>query len=323
MAAQDTGATPPVPTNRNGGSATPTPTPTSSTPATPSAPASSPSPATKPIAAAQVFINMFEALGMADLGKQIASMFTDPTMTMDDIEYKIYELPAYKAMFPGMDQLRKNGGGASGITSEAQYLQQRAVYQTVLKNNNLPQGFYDSPQDFADWMVNGVSPNELNQRITQAKKVVDSADPAYAAQALDYYGLDRSHLMAYVLDPNRAQPLIDRQMKAIDMGAAASRNGIGLNVNQAEGLVNDGYLTGGIDQMNNAFASTADLFKNDSKLANIEGGLFTQADAVDAVIKNNIDAQRKAQALAQREQARFSGANAGKGQFARAGGSSI
>lgn len=311
----------PVPSSGSGATGSGSGTGSGSTPgagagSTPAPASSSP----QPTAAAQVFINMFEALGMADLGKQIAQMFTDPNLTVNDIEYKIYDLPAYKALFPGMDVIRKSGGGLSGITTEAQYLQQRAAYQQVLKNNLLPQGFYDTPQDFANWMINGVSPNELNQRITQAKKVVDSADPSYAAQALDYYGLDKSHLMAYVLDPTRAQPLIDKQMKAIDMGAAAQRQGIGIGAGTAEGLVNDGFLSGGLDQMNNAWNQTADVLKTDSKLAALEGSQFTQGDAIDAVIKNSIAAQRRATELNQREVARFNGSSAGKAQFARTSG---
>ena len=328
-AAQDTGV-PPAPTARTAPGATTTaaaPAP-ADTPA-PAAAAETSTPVDTSVPAYQAFLDAWMKYAPADgtdrelwkaFADQITGLLKDPNLAGADIDLMIPSLDAYKQLFPGMDKIMQQGGGVMGIQNEGQYLQQKAIYQQLLITNQLPQGFYDSKEDFANWMVNGVSPKELQGRITQAKNILDSTDSNLTKQALDYYGLDRAHLMAYVLDPQKAQPLIDKQMQSIQLGGAAARQGMGLDRAAAEGLVNDYFSQASPQSMDQAFSSTADLWKSASHLADLEGTQFTQGDAIDAVIKQSQIEQRRAMAMQQREQARFSGASGGRGTVARNGG---
>lgn len=267
--------------------------------------------------AVDAFVNTFASLGLGTLGQQIADLVKDPNLTDADLSTRIYELPAYKQMFPGMDTLRKQGN----VMTEGQYLQQETAYKQVLKNNNLPVGFYDSKQDFADWMASGVSPQEVQQRVTQANQFIQSSDPNMLRAAGDYYGLDSSHLMAYILDPDRGQPLIDRQVQAMQTGAVASDYGFNLNRDQAMGLVTDpaaGDITRSTTSLANAFAQAQQIATQDQRLSNIDQTGYDPQSAIDEVLRNSYTQQRATQARAQREVARFNGSSGGGDMFATA-----
>lgn len=289
-----------------GGTPGPVPVPSGTIP--------TPDPNNPRLQAVQVWQNIFDGLGLSDLGKEIGALVNDPSITQADLETRIYGLPSYKKYFPGMDALRKQGN----VKKEGEYLSMEQSYRQLLANNNLPAGFYDTKQDFADWMVNNVAPNEIQARIDDAKRVLDSSDPSLRNAASQYYGLDSSHLMAYLLDPTKGQQVIDKQMRTMETGAAANRYGFQMDRAGAESLVNDPYASQmSQSQTESAMGQAADLFKTDNRLAQISGTQFSQQDAIDSVLRNNSDLRRKSAQLADSEASRFSGASAGRGALGR------
>lgn len=257
---------------------------------------------------------MFAQFGLADLADQFAALISDPDLTEAQVMLKVYDLPAYKARFPAMDYLRKSGQ----TWSEADYFAQERAYAQVLRNNQMPAGFMDTPGDFAEWIKGSVAPDELNSRITQARRVVESSDPSMLDAAWRFYGLDKSTLIAYAADPAKAQGIVDKQMRLIETGAAAGRYGFEQDLSQAESLVND-PIAGSMsaDQLRQQFSGARLLADQDTRLSGIEQTDYNEQDAVDAVLRDNQELQRQSARRLNREQSRFSGSNAGAGVFGR------
>lgn len=246
---------------------------------------------------------MFAAYGLTDLAKQIGDLAANPSLTDSEKFVQVYQLPAYKERFPAMEALQKQGNAIN----EATYIAQEQSYRQVLQQAGLPAGFYDSRQDFANWMLGGVSAAELNKRVQSAQQIVDAADPSLLNSARDFYGLDKDHLLAYVIDPQRAQPIIDKQIQAIQAGAAAQRNQFQLDKAAAEAIATNPW-TSGLDpsQLNQGFAQARQMADQDSRLATIDGTVYNQKDAIDAVLNGNYQKQLESQRRGNREQARFS-----------------
>ena len=253
--------------------------------------------------------SMFAQYGLADLAKAVGALAADPTLTTAERYSKVYELPEYKQRFPAMAEMQKQGI----VENESQYINQEQSYLQVLRGAGLPQGFYDSHDTMGQWMLNGVSPNEVDSRVRRAQQVLNSADPTLINTAKNYYGLDNDHLLAHVLDPNAAAPLIDKQLRAVQAGAAASRNNIQLDKTQAESLATDPYATGLFNNpynpnaINDAFAKANAMSQQDTRLSAIEGKSYNQQDAIKANLQNDFGKQLESQKRAEREAARFSG----------------
>jgi hypothetical protein len=149
---------------------------------------------------------------------------------------QIRDRPEYKARFPGMDELRKQG---SAIT-ESNYIQTENTYKEVMHSYGLPKGFYDSPDDFGALISGHVSPTELRDRV-QVYSQVALGDSETLNQLRTLYadqGIPRnaeSDLLAYYLDPNKAAPILQQQFASAQFASAAAKSGYGqLSKDQAE-----------------------------------------------------------------------------------------
>lgn len=251
---------------------------------------------------------MFAQFGLQSLATQVHDLAMNPDLTATQKYTAVYDLPAYKERFPAMAELQKRGEAID----EGTYISQERAYRDALYGAGLPKGFYDSNADFAKWMVGAVSPAELAGRIKKAQRIVDSADPGLRQAAFDYYGVDKDHLLAYAINPEKAQPLIDRQMQSVEAGAAASRYQFQLDRAAAESLVTS-PLVESLDPASLAqrFGQARDLANTDARLSSVEGQAYNQQDAIDAVLKDNTVKQMESRSRADREQARFSGTAGG------------
>ena len=74
----------------------------------------------------------------------------DPS-NLESIGFAIKDTEAYKQRFAGNEQLRKQGKPTYSLT---QYLQLERDYKTAMQGSGLPAGFYDGPDDFANFIGN-------------------------------------------------------------------------------------------------------------------------------------------------------------------------
>lgn len=132
---------------------------------------------------------------------------------------KLRETPAYKTRFKA-NELRK----AKGLPalSEAEILGNESQYRQVMRSYGLPEGFYDSYEDFTNFLANDVSPQEMRDRVTMAAERYIFA-PQEDKDQFSRFGLTPGQAIATILDPDRAEPLIRQTVTAIGLAAEASR----------------------------------------------------------------------------------------------------
>lgn len=148
----------------------------------------------------------------------------------DQIMLDMRNQPEYKVRFPAMETLAQQGHALT----EGQYVSAENSYAQVMHAAGMPTGFYDQPADFANFLTNNVSPSELQQRVTDANTAI-FGNPEIAHQLQGLYGAGGSpgQILAYFLDPTRAEPLIQKQVAASEVAAAGVNSGFG-QISQAD-----------------------------------------------------------------------------------------
>lgn len=189
-----------------------------------------------------------------------------------------------------------------------QYIAAEQSYRSILRDSGLPNGFYDSTDDFTKFLINDVSPTELKSRVDMAAKAIDSSDPAYVQALQQMYGLSTGDMIANLLDPDRAMPLLEKRAKAVEYGAAAARQGLQIDTTRFENLVGMAGATGYSAEQ--GMAAVAGLTPGLERLAAISGETYDQATAEEEVFGGLASARRKRETLVSQEQARFGGASA-------------
>jgi len=150
----------------------------------------------------------------------------------------------------------------------ATYLNVEKQFAETVKQAGLPAGFYDTQSDWANWIGSGVAPAEATRRVNLASDILVNKDPSYLSQMQNLYGLDKSHALAYLLDSNKALPLIEKQVSAVKFAAAAERAGVGVNKTLAEQYADLGVTEA---QANKGFQSIAGTLAERQRLAQMEG----------------------------------------------------
>lgn len=193
-----------------------------------------------------------------------------------------------------------------GLTpmSVAEIVQYRQNARQTMRAAGLPEGFYDSNEDFSNFIVNDVSLPELEERITRGVLRAMNAPPEVRQQLRDLYGVTEQGLAAYMLDPARALPVIQRQVAAAEIGGASVRTGFGqLSTSEAEDIASLGVSGSESEEGFNALASSQELFTPINQAEDTIG----RGEQLSAAFRNNAAAQRRVQERAARRKAEFGG----------------
>ncbi len=174
--------------------------------------------------------------GLSGLGDRLWQQYLNGE-PIEQIMVDLRKTPEYKARFPGMEQLSKNGRAIS----EGEYISLERAYKQSFRQAGLPEGFYDSPDDFASFIANEVSPQEMSARLDVARVALYELPPQVRDEAARLYGLQSGDIMAFLLDPTKALPIIQQQFTAAQAGFAAQNAGYGLLTKaEAERLATSG-----------------------------------------------------------------------------------
>jgi hypothetical protein len=166
----------------------------------------------------------------------------------------------------------------------------------------LPKGFYDDPSDYASWIANDVSPDEINSRVTDAVQLAQQVDPTMRNLMAKYYGLSTGDVAAYFLDQKRALPTIQHQFDTAQIATYAAKAGLDTSSStRYEDLVDKGVTA---QQAAQGYSTVAALKDTVGKIADVYGQTYDQTDAENDVFFND---SAKRQALVSKEQAAFSG----------------
>ena len=242
----------------------------------------------------------FEAYGLGSLASRIAE-FVQQGYASDTVSLLLQDSPEYKQRFAANDARRRAG---LPVLSPADYLSTEASYRAIMQSAGLPKGFYDTPNDFQKFLEGDVAPTELKGRVDAAAKAVDNTDPYYTQALQEMYGLSTGDMIAHLLDPEKAAPLVMKQAKAAEYGAAALRQGLQTTPNQYEQYAG-GMGTGvGAEQ---GMAAVAEMAPGLQTLAAISGDRYDQTTAEQEVFGGLASAKRKRQQLSTQEENRFTG----------------
>jgi hypothetical protein len=214
----------------------------------------------------------------------------------------LQDTPQYKQRFAANDQRIKAGLPA---LSPAEYIATERAYISTLRKYGLPEGFYDQPEDFQKWLAADVSPEEMDQRANVARQAYVDASPEVKDQWQQLYGLTPGDAVAAFLDEKTAVNLLNKRAQAVSISAEAERAFAGryqLTTSRAEELANEGVSQ---EQAQKGFSSVASRLPRDQMLARMAGFDFTQKEAEDEVLLNDVKAKQERDKTYGAERGRF------------------
>lgn len=247
---------------------------------------------------------LFSSYGIGSLGPKITE-YLQNGYSADTVGLLLKETPEFKKRFAANEVRRKKG---LPVLSPAEYLATETAYRQVMRAAGLPSGFYDKPDDFQKFLEADVSPTEIQSRVTEASNFVNSATQEQKALFSQWY--TKGDMIAFALDPARAEPLVGKAFSASKIGGEAATQGLGIDKTMAQDIAARG-ITG--EQASQGFSVIAGTIGNDQKLAAMSGDTITQYDAMREVFFNAADVTKKRDRLASQERGRFGGSSAVSG----------
>jgi hypothetical protein len=259
---------------------------------------------------------MFDGVGLGSLAKFINQRIMEDA-SEESVLLELYDQPEYQARFPGMKALRSKGK----TITEAEYIKDEKAFAQTARFFDVPVGFYDTPDDFGKLIGNLVSPKEFQDRLQVGQDLARQMSPGARAQLQEFYNVGEGGITAYVLDADRALPLIQKQAKSAQFVGFGREKGFkleGMTAAQAEQIVGtEAYAKLSAQQMQTALGQAAQLRQTQSRLTGIEGEVYNEGEALKAVIEGSPEAILASQQRAQREGARFGGGSGVTGSSLR------
>jgi hypothetical protein len=228
---------------------------------------------------------------------------------IDDIGIALRDNPAFQERFPANEALKAAGRPQFSVT---QYLREEAAYKTALQSAGMPQGFYDDPSDFQNFIIGDVSPDEVEARARLGYQAVRQADPQVVQEFQRLYGVSEGELAAYFIDPQRMRPTFDRyeaerQARAAQIAAAGTtQGGMTISQQQAEGLARAGITSQEAQATFTALGDTQELFQP----LQVGEQAISQEQQIAGAFGSNAEARR---AIAQRRRSRQASFESGGG----------
>lgn len=219
----------------------------------------------------------------------------------DVVMMKLRETPEYKRRFKAnADRIAK---GLAPLT-EAEYISNEDSYREAMQRYGLPQGFYDSDDDFTKFIANGVSPQTVLDRVVIAAERYVHADDQTKDQLLRVFGTP-SGVIAGILDPDRALPLVRQQVTAASISAEAARN-FGnreeLSVSRAMELAKLGVTQ---EEARKGFGELGARQEREQALARMAGTELTNEQLQNEVLLGDQSAKKQRERVLGQERSRF------------------
>lgn len=261
---------------------------------------------------------LFDAIKKAWTGKQIM-----PGDGPDQIGIVLRDDPTFQARFPANNALKAQGKPQYSVS---EYLRLESSYKSRLQEAGMPAGFYDQPDDFQNFIINDVSPDEVGARAQLGYQAVRQSSPQVVAEFKRLYGVNEGELAAYFIDPQRMRPTFDRyeaerQARSAQIAAQATQQaGFTIGQQQAEELARAGVTQEQAQAGFTTLGDTQELFQ--TSLAGEQQ--ITQQEQISGTFNTNAEARQKIAARRRGRQAAFeSGGGFATGQTGVAGLSTV
>ena len=232
-------------------------------------------------------------------------------LTAVEIKQRLRQTEEYRQRFPGIIAIQE-GDSELQPPSEQEYLRLERGYAAVLRTYGLPEGFYDQPEDFANFIAGNVSVSELEERVVEGVVAAQNAPQEVQDALRQFYGIENSTsaLAAYYLDPERSLPEIEREFLAASIAGRAEQTEFGdLEQAEAERLAALGITS---DEAQRGFTSLASNRQNFTALAGEAGGAnISREEQLAAQFEGDADAQESIRRQVERRRAAFAGEDSG------------
>lgn len=229
----------------------------------------------------------------------IQALFTNPKAYSDPSLYQVWQ-----TRFAGNAARTKAGLPA---LSPGDYIALEAQYKTLGRQYGLPDGFLD--KTMSDSLIGGdVKADELQSRLNEYSTLLYSEDQNTRDAFTAYTGTDMGHALAYLIDPQKALPIIQQKMLQAQIGGAAARQGLGmLGQTDAARLAGAGVTA---QQASSGFGQIAGVLPAEQDIAQRYGQTYTQGQAEDEFLLNSGTASAQRAALNRQEAAQFQASGA-------------
>lgn len=227
-------------------------------------------------------------------------------LTASQIKINLIGTEEYKARFPGMAALAKEGKAIS----EATYISTEKAYDTVLRAHGLDTNLFGTTEKYGSYIAGQVSPVEFETRVGIAADRVNKNSDVVAALN-NYYGVSKAGAISYLLDPALGLDIVQKEARAAEIGAAAAATNFSFGEGQVGAGVAESFInaagTQDLVSLKTEFGKARNLADTQGKLAAIEGEKYSDLNAVTAVLAQDQQAILESQKRAAREAARFGG----------------
>ena len=240
---------------------------------------------------------VLDDFGLGSLGGSIQQWLVEG-LSEAEISQRLRDTPEYQRRFPALEERRSRG---LAPLSPAEYVAYEKQARQLFRAAGLPQGFYDSNEDFTKFLSGDVSLAELGDRVGLASSAAFNADSSVLS-ALASFGVTGGDLTAFFLDPDAAQPLLERKYNAARISATGNRAGFGyLTEQESTSLLQMGVTEGQAQQGLGELAQSKELFTA------LDGGEDTigRDEQLDATFRGNANARRRIQNRTARRRAVF------------------
>lgn len=262
------------------------------------------------VSAWSVLKEQFGRYGMGDLVDSLKQIILDGASGAEML-LRLREAPSYKTRFAANDARIANGMRA---LSEAEYIGLEDAYAGLMRKYGLPdwytqQGQYGKQTNLEKFIANDVSPAELEDRIQLGVNRVQNGPKEVLNTLRNFYpGISNGDILAYVLDPKKALPVLQRQITTAEIGGEATRYGLQTDLARSDELAELGVNQ---SQARQGYQVIGSGLQRGTQLANLYNEDYNQAAAEQEVfgMNNAQDAAKKRRRITGLEQATFGGSS--------------
>ena len=259
------------------------------------------------------FRSKFQAIGLGSLADSLLTLSTSVNAPTTSSGYyaALLQTPEYKARFGDTNAMRQKNG--LPMLSEGQILTAEQNITDTLRNAGIPAGFYDQPQDLQQFIALDKSAAEVGDIVSAYQDLAKQVDPTITNALQTYYGVDLGGVTAALMDPTKAQPILNALTQKGTTAAAAASGGFQDITGAAQVANSMGAGALSYAKQAQAFAQAQQTGQQVGTLSNIYGsaygGTYSTGQGLQEALggPEAVQAQQLRQRLATQEMSAFGG----------------
>lgn len=168
----------------------------------------------------------FAAMGLGSLADALVNLAKSPNapQTADGYYLALMATDEYKKRFGNTNAMRI-ANGLPALT-EGEIMTAENNIRNTMRGYDLPKGFYDQPEDLQNFIANGFSANEVGDAIKAYQDVAKLQNPELVNELGRTYGIGLGGITAYMMNPEKALPVINAIAQKGVTPVAAAATGI-------------------------------------------------------------------------------------------------